>query len=153
MRKPITFDLVVKSYPGIEDVVVIDIRSAEIADWCGHLCLLEKHLVDSIRIADSRRRFSLVFMIDDSLEEAHISKVRSRGPELLTIALTPTECRRWTNVFLKYYRDGIFDVDHIDVDVTSEIPGYEQRLTMTFKGMAAAPPVSPEEIARRLKDK
>jgi hypothetical protein len=150
VRKPIAFDLVLKLYPGVEDVVIIDIGSADIADWCVCLCLLEKRLVDSIRIADSRCRFSVVVVIDDLLEDAHISKVLSRGPESLTIALTPTECRRWMNVFLKYYRDGIFDVDHIDVDVTSEIPGYEQRLTVTFKGMAAVPPVSAEELARRL---
>jgi hypothetical protein len=153
VRKPIALDLVVKSYPGIEDVVIVDIRSAEITDWCVHLCLLEKRLIDSIRIASNRRGFSIVVMIDDSLEGAHISKVLRRSSESITVALTPTECQRWINVFLKYYRDGTFDVDHIDADVISEIPGYEQRLTVTFKGMAAVPPVSAEEAARRVRDK
>jgi hypothetical protein len=47
--------------------------------------------------------------------------------------------------FLRYFRDGFAEVDHVDIDDTANAGGY-----LTFVVSEFAPPVSPDEAKRRL---
>ena len=69
--------------------------------------------------------------------------------EELTLKLSKTEIGFWLAYFARYYRDGVAEVDHIDLEAVSTKVGggvVDVRICVA----RAAPPVSPEEARRRL---
>lgn len=67
--------------------------------------------------------------------------------EKLALTLSKTEIGYWLAYFARYYRDGVAEVDHIDVEaVSTKGVGVDVRLRVA----RSAPAVSPEEARRRL---
>lgn len=53
--------------------------------------------------------------------------------------------------FLKYYRDGVAEVDHLDLEAVDAETGHEE-IYITFQVSESRPPLSPEEAKKRLED-
>ena len=53
--------------------------------------------------------------------------------------------------FLKYYRDGVAEVDHVDLEASNAETG-DQEVYVTFQVSESKLPLSPEEAKRRLED-
>ncbi len=72
------------------------------------------------------------------------------GGLLLSISLN--ELEYWLQFFLRYYRDQIGEVDHIDSDITYIAPRSNSRksLLLVFRVPNAKPPLDEEELRRRL---
>lgn len=69
------------------------------------------------------------------------------GQARLDVEIAQVELERWQAFFLKYYRDGVAEVDHFDV---SGLSSDGSSCELVVKVGNAAPPVSGEEARRRL---
>lgn len=150
MRRALTFALNLQPSPEGQDILGIDVGSGVLVDFCVELCLLEKALVDSIQIVDKKGRLNLGIYIDKDLPIESRAKVISRSTNAIKLAVTQTEVEFWVELFLKYYRDGMSDVDHVDVDIGGGEAGEDVKLFLVLKNLKAAGAVSAEEAARRL---
>jgi hypothetical protein len=116
-----------------------------LVDWCLSLVLLRLGLIGSLVIMGNRK---LEIKMDQSIEETDKQKVRVQS-ERIQIAVNPTELDSWLDFFLKYYRDGVAEVNHIDVEATNASDEREQ-LDVVFKVRDAAEPISAAEGRRML---
>jgi hypothetical protein len=64
--------------------------------------------------------------------------------------LSPTELEYWLTFFLAYFRDGVGEVDHIDLDLTASGVKDTPGLFLTLAVPQASPPLSEEQARRRL---
>jgi len=71
------------------------------------------------------------------------------GPETTELRITPSDLDYLLHFFLKYYRDGVAEVDHLDLQVSSGTSG-EPESYITFVVPDAVLPVSEEEARKRL---
>ena len=148
MRKLSVDEITIVPVEGEEDIVIVDLSSRPISEWCMELILLGHDLTDSISISDVK--YSIDIYINNAQSSNCRSMLLSRDVNYLSLGITRRELRFWTNRFLKYYRDGIADVDHIDVDVEGNASIDQKGLCLVFKGMRCVEPVSAEEAAIRL---
>ncbi len=72
-----------------------------------------------------------------------------RLPDKLALILNETELGYWLSYFLRYYGDGVADVDHIDVEATS-IASIEGVVDVRVRVACSVQPLSPEEARRQL---
>jgi hypothetical protein len=109
------------------------------------LCLLLQGLVTGIVLAD-----------DGTNKSLRLSRGRSLGAYQAEVAwqkdganlvLSPTELEMLTVFCLRAVRDGLAEVDHIDVEAAQPASG---NVSFVFKFPVARGPVSPEEARRRL---
>jgi hypothetical protein len=88
------------------------------------------------------------------INEALISPVRFSATicgTTLEISLTRTEADYWQQFFMKYRRDGIADVDHIDSEGILYVRGQEcGALDVTIRVERSLPSVSAKEARKRL---
>lgn len=75
--------------------------------------------------------------------------IAERTADRLTLTLSDTELGYWLLYFLRYYRDGVADVNHIDLEAASNAPSGGV-VDVRVRVARAVPPVSPEEARRRL---
>jgi hypothetical protein len=127
-------------------VVSVDLTNVTLSDWCLNLCLLKEGLVDALVLSGNRE---LEVQKDQSIDKADRAKVNIKSSRV-QIVVHPIELDYWLSFFLKYYRDGIAEVDHLDVEAIDVSKAHEQ-LYVVFQVRDAAPPVSAEEARRRLK--
>jgi len=64
------------------------------------------------------------------------------------MSLTHNDLDYILHFFLKYFRDGVADVDHIDLDVVSDSDS--QQSTIKFQVRDSIGPVSAKEAKKRL---
>jgi hypothetical protein len=64
------------------------------------------------------------------------------------VRMTPDDLDYLLHFFLKYFRDGVAEVDHLDLDVESQTNNEDS--TITFKVPDSAQPLNAEEAKRRL---
>lgn len=127
--------------------VLINLDSIPIECWCLELCLLQNRLAEELIISTkaigSKLRVSLA-------QKALVGRraVVARETDETLIQVTNVELEYWLMWSLKYYRDGIADVDHIDVEIGANDGDKGFALTLTVGN--AQPPVSAEEAKRRL---
>lgn len=127
--------------------VMIDLKNVSIPEWCLNLCLLEQELVDTLVFLIGKKRLKIEV---DNIEDSRRATVFF-ARNLIHIKVDPVELAGWVDFFLKYYRDGVAQVNHIDVEALaiSESP---EDIYITFSVKDAAPPMSSEE-ARKILDK
>jgi hypothetical protein len=109
------------------------------------LSLLATGLADSLTFRHERGRIKVKIERGPVRDRA---TAESR-PGLLALILSETELEYWRSYFLRYYREGAADVDHIDVEATSIRPAGGV-IDLRVRVARAVPPVSPEEARRRL---
>jgi hypothetical protein len=126
-------------------LVIVTFSMEAIAQLCLGLSMLWHRLVESLSLQGSG--ITLVFGQCGSDGDARaLVTWKARGA---TLKLSSTELEYWLCFFLRGVRDGMAEVDHIDVEADpssgSELPGF-----FVLKVPNAAPPVSAEEARRRL---
>jgi hypothetical protein len=118
---------------------------SELDQWTLGLCLLANELVDSIRVIG--RASELVIRLD-----AHLKRGRNGTAALdkqsVAISLGRTEIEAWQHFFLRALRDGVAEVDHLDVELRM-VPD-DQLIDLVLKIKKSRPPLSAEEAARLL---
>lgn len=148
MTRNLIFEIAQKKDCDGLDIVAIDVGPIVSAEWCVELCMLEKGVVDVIRIDDVNQRVAITFEIDRNLEINARGTILFRRDGVIALRLTLTEVEFWADFFLNAYRDQIAPVNHIDVDITGDEARTEKGMTLILMGMESAPPISPEEAAR-----
>jgi hypothetical protein len=131
-----------------QDVFVIDFQDQPIASWCLALCLLREELIDSIALGDGIAPSPLVFKRAPTSSHLEQSAFVSDGGRV-SVEVSDNDLKWWLNWFLKYFRDGYADVDHIDVELRPLGEG-DAGIDLTFTVAAYAPALSHEEARRRL---
>jgi hypothetical protein len=130
-----------------QTIISISLEYEAIPEWCLDLCLLENDLIQSVVITNDPGTFKLTISKNPSLSRTERGRVKwhSGGAE---IQISQTELDMWCDYFLRYYRDGIANVDHIDVDIS---PKKDARgLFITFKVDSAVPSIPEKEARRKL---
>jgi len=127
--------------------ISINLDAVPIWRWCLELCLLRDNLAEALTI--SSKSAGVQVTVSTGLEAF------ARGRALVTwqedeafIQITDTELEYWLAWSLKYYRDGIANVNHIDVEIASR--DSKKGITLTLRVDNAQPSVSAEEARRRL---
>jgi hypothetical protein len=129
---------------GVVSIVKVGLVAALLDRLCIGLCLLKEGLIDSLDLVstDSDEVFRL-------LRGVRTTSIKF-GKGKIALALDETELERWLHFTLRTVRDGgVAEVDHIDVDAPIEDKGRETA-TVVVVFPSSAPPVSPDEVRRRL---
>jgi hypothetical protein len=133
-------------YPG-QVAIEILIDSVSLQEWCLGLCLLKEGLMESfaVREASGTRGIEINIVPQDKNDPSlllGLSKTIRAG-----VTLNSLEYVQY--FFLKYYRDGVAEVDHLDLEGVLASEEHEE-VYLTFKVPDSAPPISEEELKRRL---
>ena len=109
-----------------------------LADWSISLQLLQDGLVDAVlfRRIDSSEKIELCIATEN---QSHVNEYKDR----VVVSLTKSDLDYIRSFFLRYYRDGVAEVDHLDIQNSDG--GYT-----TFCAEQSVPPVSAGEAKRRL---
>jgi hypothetical protein len=102
-----------------------------------------------LTVAEEGRKEAVEIQVLPKSEGPGPSRV-SFKPKLKQFELTQTSLDYVHRFFLKYYRDGIADVDHIDVEATDADTGKSGEY-IKFRVPDWKQPVSPKEAERRLR--
>lgn len=141
---PIRLELV--RYPE-QTVLNVEFQKEALADWCLGLCLLKEGLITVLLVREEAAKGTL------EIQLAKPTKPRTRAqasfrPEATLVKLTPHDLDYLLHFFLKYFRDGVAEVDHLDMDVESLSDNQDS--TIVFKVPASVPPLSAEAARMRL---
>lgn len=116
-------------------VLKLHVPLAALNDWCIGLQLLSAKLIDAMAIrAASETQLRIGIGATSSFEAS--------SPKKIHIELTADAVEYVMMFFLKYFRDGYAEVDHIDIEVPSG-----DYITFSVDDYAA--PLSAEELRRR----
>lgn len=126
--------------------VMIDLKDVPIPEWCLDLCLLKFGLVDALVFLVGKRKLKIEV---DNIADSRSANV-SLAPNEVHIRVDPAELECWLDFFLKYYRDGVAQVRHIDVEALL-IGDQPEDIYVTFTVKDAVAPMSAEE-ARKILD-
>jgi hypothetical protein len=108
------------------------------------LSLLNENLVEAVVFRPAEPEWVVRFRKASSEQRA---RFKWYGKHRLEFEMGQVELERWLVFFLKYYRDGVAEVDHLDTEGTNDA-GVSHDLTLRVS--LAADPVSEEEARRRL---
>jgi len=144
LRLPITIKQI--NYPD-QDVVRVEFQDP-LADWVLQLVLLRDGLVKKVQLTDAQGTFQL--SVEKGCERG-ISQVHW-GTKSARIQLCDEALEHLTGYFLRSVRDGIAEVDHIDIEAES-VGGKSKEAYATFKILKARPPMSGDALKRLLDGK
>jgi hypothetical protein len=121
-----------------QQLLRIHLSKAVLRDWCLCLQLLQENLVEAFILFHNDASHKIEFRI--------VTAGRSsvKGDEArLEVSLASADLDFVRPFFLRYYRDNVAEVDHLDIETDNG--GY-----ITFSVEEFVPPVSAEEVRRRL---
>lgn len=133
------------------------IEPAALNDWCLLLTLLKENLVSGITVASKYDSQQIEIELFSALKT---NKRKNKGPIVYrspTLSFAKNSYKlvlpQWAldatlGFFLKYVRDNVAEVDHLDLEVESNEGGPESY--MTFQVLEFAPPLSPEEVKKKI---
>lgn len=130
-----------------ERVIRVMIAAEMIPDFCLNLVLLERDLVRSVLLSPSEGTGGPRIELHkaDDLEEGLGRAIAQRSNGKLVVALSVRELGAWLAFFLRAYRDGEAEVDHLDIDIREA-----SRVSLVLETDRARDPVSAEEARRIL---
>jgi len=145
LRLPVTVERTAFSD---SDHVIITFPDQTIEPWTLGLCLLKEELLSILQLEDQSETFRLVVRRDADLGpgERPFAKASGRSLEL---RVGPTELEMWLHFFLRTIRDGVAEVDHLDVETTA-VEENARPVELTLRVLAAREPLTPDEIRRQL---
>jgi hypothetical protein len=118
--------------------------SADVLDRiCIGLCLLREALIDSLRLIDVKGANRLMLQ-----RSKHATSLQLQQDKI-DLALDAVALEMWHSFMLRAVRDGVAEVDHIDMEVTLE-GQTDETVALVIKYPFSAPPLSPDEVRRRL---
>jgi hypothetical protein len=115
------------------------------------LSLLKEGLTEALNFSNTGTEFWLQVKRDTRILK-HERGVVSWRKTAASLSIAPNELDYWLHYFLKYYRDGEGEVDHIDSDINevSSQSDSVRGLFLVLKVPQAAPAVPAAEAKRRL---
>jgi hypothetical protein len=120
----------------------IHIPRTIVKDWSLCLQLLLENLIDSFifrhNSLESRR---IVEFRLETVSQSNVKEISNR----IIIGFTTRDLDFIRHFFLRYYRDGVAEVDHIDIETCGDT--YSGYITILVE--ESVPPVSPDEASRR----
>lgn len=127
-------------------ILIIDFGDSPIIEWCLELILLKEDLCDSISITDNDYKYKIILSKTNNLPRNDRARINFQKDKII-LEITNTELEYWINFFLKYYRDGLAEVDHFDIEVTNP---NEKNIQIIFQVANYSLPVSEEEALKKL---
>jgi len=126
-----------------QPVITVTLTGDDILDVCLSLCLLRDDLVSELVL----RSKQMGLCLEQSANYDENWLVRS--PSFVRVQLTVIELERLVDFFLRYYRDGVAEVDHLDIEARENVPGQlDAYVTLVVPNYL--PPVPSEEAKRKL---
>jgi hypothetical protein len=111
------------------------------------LSLLKEGLIETLTVTERERKGVKVQLLSEPKTGGTV-RVSFR-PDLNRVAMTRNNLEYVQHFFLKYYRDGVAEVDHLDLQAIDAETG-DKEVYVTFRAPESKPPVTPEEARRRL---
>ncbi len=148
MKKSLKLSLRLKlvRHPG-QTVLNIEFETITLADWCLGLCLLKEGLISVLLVHEEAAKGKIE--IDLAGQTKHRARTKAIFESDATrVSVTSNDLDYLLHFFLKYYRDGVAEVDHLDLDVESQTNGHDS--TITFKVPESLQPLSAGEAKKRL---
>jgi hypothetical protein len=146
LRLPV--DIQLKRHPG-QSVLILSFRGEALRDWCLGLCLLKERLIDSLTVTeDGGGRAVKLQVLANPKIPGRISA--SFGSDRSQLEIPTTSLEYIQAFFLRYYRDEMADVDHIDMEAIDAATGKQDEYVI-FRVPDSKPAVSPAEAGRRLR--
>lgn len=145
VHKRAIFDvpLTVKTISG-QTILDVDLNEIDLPGWCLALCLLKEALTEKIALT-GRKKLTITQASAKQLSGRAILNITSEPMEL---AISPTELDYWLSFFLKYYRDGQAEVDHLDVE--AELLPQRKETAYVILRVRDARPAVPSEEAKKI---
>jgi len=146
MHLTLPLRLSLKHHPG-QSVALESISISAVTEWCLALCLLREGVAEAVSVREEAGNGKLEIQ---AMSQAG-SQVRTRArldAGSVHLALTPRDLEYLLHFFLRYYRDGVAEVDHLDLEVVTGTE--DQEVSITFKVPESAPPLSASMARRRL---
>jgi hypothetical protein len=152
MNKHIQIPVEIEVVKRLDHVVLLFLFHRDaVHDWVLSLSLLKEGLIDVLVVTEDRRRRSAKIRLQDCQKKVGERVLISLKADKIQIELTRNSLDFMQHFFLKYYRDGIAEVEHLDLQAIDADTG-NRELYFTLKVPDFAPPVSPEEAERLLRD-
>jgi hypothetical protein len=123
-----------------QSILNISVPPGSLKDWLLGLLLVQDKLVEACVFGDDTARSKLEVQLGASCEW----RVGSQSGHFM-MSLTESALGYLIGFFARYYRDGIAEVDHIDIESTEPKFGY-----ITVRANEYSRPVASEEVKRRL---
>lgn len=133
-----------------QSVLLLSFRRGALADWCAALSLLREGLIDTLTLADERGKERVRIRVLPKGENRGSARVGFKS-NMSQFELTHTSLEYVQHFFLKYYRDGLAEVDHIDLEAIDTDTGKSGEY-ITFRVPDWRPPASSQEAEKRLRD-
>jgi hypothetical protein len=146
MKLPIDIEKI--HHPG-QIVLRLFIHPDALCDWCLGLSLLNNQLVDTLSVTGEKTKTGIGLSLGGKKNTRGIIRLKFISSALTELEITKGDVEYLLHFFLRYYRDGMADVDHIDLPAVNSDTG-DKGLYVTFKVQHSKPPVTPEEARRRL---
>ncbi len=138
MRKTVNLAISIKISPHNKKSLCVNIPPESLTNWCLCLELLLGSYVDSFAFVNVASHTRL--NVSMSNETSFWNQVT---PSQFEIGLDRDDAEALTAFLMRYFRDGVAEVDHVDVQMVND--GY-----VIFKVEEFAPPMSQEELMRKL---
>lgn len=134
--------------------IVMEIGWSSVPLWALEIGLLANGMAESVRISGSDG-FSVVLAGEQSKrhQQRHAGSRHPRSvgewraDQLLAVAMSNDAIGHLHAFLMRAYRDGMAEVSHIHIPVVVD----DGELDLTFLFDVSTPPMSPQEMARRLR--
>ena len=141
---PIEIEIV--RHPG-QNVLRLRFHRDAIRDWCLGLCLLKEGLVETFTVVEQDGSGTKVrFLADPQFGARSRVTLNARASE---VVMTKNNLDYVEHFFLKHYRDGVAEVDHLDLEAVDSTTG-DNEIYVTFQITESRAPMTPEEARKRL---
>jgi hypothetical protein len=146
LRLPISIEL--RRHPG-QNVLLLSLRHEALRDWCLGLCLLKEGLIESLTVAEEHGKAAVKIQVLAKPKIPGRANANLRSDKSV-LEIPRTSLEHIEAFFLKYYRDEVAEVDHIDLEAVDVDTGKQDEY-ITFRVPDSRASVSPEEAERRLR--
>lgn len=147
LRLPVDIDLV--RHPG-QIVLRLVFHREGLCDWCLGVSLLKEGLIETLTLSGQLTKEAKVQFLMESKVGGTVGV--SFKPDVIRVAMTNNSLDYVQRFFLKYYRDGVAEVDHLDLQAIDAETGNKE-IYVTFRVPDARAPVTPQEAKKRLRGK
>jgi hypothetical protein len=131
-----------------EDTVTARISHGVLVECCMSMCMLYFDIVQSVSLADRTSGLEIIISMRSAARKSARGTYR-RSEKQMYVSVTSVELGYWVSFLLRYYRDGVAEVDHMDVDLLPSNQD-EKRSTLIFRFEHAASPLPGDDLRRKL---
>jgi len=125
------------------------VHEEALQELCLGLCLLAEGLIELLVVGNLSGEKVLKLRLRIKAENDPKARISFESDTSL-VELTPTGLKYMQYFFLRYYRDGVAEVDHIDIEAIG-IDSESTDVYLTMRVGSSRPSVSPEEAKQRLR--